>query len=218
VYRDFTNTLYLSDVASYCKNAKLALPFKSVLEEYKVGKARLTMMLCNSEDAVVRAVQPTIKTGRKWKVNEAVSAARENLERKEKIGYTQTNRRGFGHGDVRWWTKASVRERGNVVVQEIREADNSKRFQKAVQQRQQGRWTTWEGALQRSLTWKDIWHMAPLRLSIIIRSIYDLLPTGANLVKWGRTEDTQCPLCKERQTLEHVLSACRVALSQGRYT
>lgn len=208
----------LSDVALYCANAKLKLPFKSVLEEYKAGKARLSMMLCESEDAVVRAVQPTIKTGRKWKVSEAVSAARENLELKEKIGYTQRNRRGFGHGDIRWWSKASVRERRDMVVQEIREAENSKRFQKAVQQRQQGQWTTWEGALQRSLTWNDVWHMAPLRLSFIIRSIYDLLPTGANLVKWGKTEDARCPLCAERQTLEHVLSACKVALGQGRYT
>ena len=120
----------LSDVALYCANAKLTLPFKSVLEEYKAGKARLTMMLCESKDAVVRAVQPTIKTGRKWKVNEAVSTGP-------------------------WWSKASIRERRDLVVQEIREPENSKRFQKAVQQRQQGQWTTWEGALQGSLTWND---------------------------------------------------------------
>jgi uncharacterized protein YqiB (DUF1249 family) len=95
------------------------------------------MMLCESADDVIRAVQPTLLTGRNWKVNEAVSTARENLEMKEKIGYTQTNRRGFGHGDIGWWSKASVRERRDMVVQEIREAENSKRFQKAVQQRQQ---------------------------------------------------------------------------------
>ncbi|KAK3706431.1 hypothetical protein RRG08_047999 [Elysia crispata] len=48
----------------YCRKAKLRLPLKSILEEYKCGKARLLSMLEDSEDPVVKAVhvQPTIKT------------------------------------------------------------------------------------------------------------------------------------------------------------
>ncbi|GFO37031.1 reverse transcriptase [Plakobranchus ocellatus] len=60
--------------------------------------------------------------------------------------------------------------------------------------------------------------MAPLRISFLIRSIYDLLPSNANLVLWGKKDDPICPLCQGRQTAEHVLSSCKVALSQGRYT
>ena len=208
----------LTDVALYCKKSKLQLPFKSVVEEYKVGKTRLAMMLQESTDPVVREVQPTLKTGRKWKVNEEVAAAREMLELKEVTGYTQTNRRGFGHGEIKWWSKASCKERRDMIISEVRKSEDDKRVQKAVQQSQQGQWTTWEEVLQRSLTWNDIWKMAPLRLSFIIRATYDLLPTGSNLYKWGLSEDTKCPLCNERQTLEHVLSACRVSLGQGRYT
>ncbi|GFN73710.1 reverse transcriptase [Plakobranchus ocellatus] len=37
----------LSDVAMYCRKAKLKLPMKSILEEYKCGKARLLTMLEN---------------------------------------------------------------------------------------------------------------------------------------------------------------------------
>ncbi|KAK3738959.1 hypothetical protein RRG08_006526 [Elysia crispata] len=33
----------LTDVAMYCRKAKLRLPLKSILEEYKCGKARLTL-------------------------------------------------------------------------------------------------------------------------------------------------------------------------------
>ena len=62
----------LKDVAMYCRKAKLRLPQKSILEEYKCGKARLLSMLEDSEDPIVKTVQPTIKTGRKWKVVEAV--------------------------------------------------------------------------------------------------------------------------------------------------
>src|SRR3984885_7765328 len=68
------------------------------------------------------------------------------------------------------------------------------------------------------MTWNDIWKMAPLRLSYIIRSLYDLLPSAANLVKWEKTNDDKCPPCQKKQTLEYVLSACKVSLAQGRYT
>ncbi|GFO40956.1 reverse transcriptase [Plakobranchus ocellatus] len=58
----------------------------------------------------------------------------------------------------------------------IRNLEDSTRVQKAAQQPQQGQWTNWDTAIQRSLTWNDIWHMAPLRISFLIRSVYDLLP------------------------------------------
>ncbi|GFN84934.1 reverse transcriptase [Plakobranchus ocellatus] len=57
----------LSDVAMYCRKAKLKLLMKSNLEEYKCGKARLLTMLEESDDPVVKTVQPSLKTGRKWK-------------------------------------------------------------------------------------------------------------------------------------------------------
>ena len=69
----------LTDVAFYCRQAKLKLPLKSILEEYKAGKARLLSMLEDSEDLVVRSVQPELKTDRKWKVKEAVESAKESL-------------------------------------------------------------------------------------------------------------------------------------------
>ena len=47
----------------------------------------------------------------------------------------------------------------------------------------------WDNALQKSLTWNEIWYMTPLRISFLIRSVYDLLPSNANLVQWGKKED-----------------------------
>ncbi|GFO36626.1 reverse transcriptase [Plakobranchus ocellatus] len=71
-----------SDVAMYCRKAKLKLPMKSILEEYKCGKARLLTMLEESDDPVVKTVQPSLKTGRKWKVTEAVDEAKKCLKMK----------------------------------------------------------------------------------------------------------------------------------------
>ena len=110
---------------------------------------------------------------------------------------------------MKWWSKTKGKAKRDLVIQEIREEEERARFEKAVQQSQQGQWTAWESALQRSLSWNDLFHMAPLRISFILRSVYDLLPSNANLVKWKKTDDPSCPLCKERQTVEHVLSSCR---------
>lgn len=208
----------LTDVALYCKKAKLVLPFKSVAEEYKAGKARLAMMLQDSVDPTVQKSEPKLRTGRKWKAKSAVDNAQAALRLKEVMGATQSGRQGFNSSEGPWWSQASPRERREMVVQEVREAEDERRVQKAAQQSQQGQWTAWSGALQRSLTWGDVWRMAPLRLSFAIRSMYDLMPSAANLVKWKKTVDDACPLCSERQTLEHVLSSCSVALGQHRYT
>ncbi|KAK3735128.1 hypothetical protein RRG08_054480 [Elysia crispata] len=44
----------LTDVAIYSRKAKLRLPLKSILEEYKCGKARLLSMLEDSDDPIVK--------------------------------------------------------------------------------------------------------------------------------------------------------------------
>ncbi|GFO40860.1 reverse transcriptase [Plakobranchus ocellatus] len=95
----------LSDVAMYRRKAKLKLPMKSILEEYKCGKARLLTMLEESDDPVVKTIQPFLKTGRKWKVTEAVDEAKECLKMKEVIGQTQNDRRGLGSTTAKWWSK-----------------------------------------------------------------------------------------------------------------
>ncbi|GFO16664.1 polyprotein [Plakobranchus ocellatus] len=102
-----------------------------------------------------------------------------------------------------------------MKIDEIRLEEDSKRMQKAVQQSQQGHWTSWESALQRSLTWNEIWHMASLRISFLIRAVYNLLTSNAiYLVRWRIKND---PTCSLRQGKQHALSSCNVALSQGRY-
>ncbi|GFN92420.1 reverse transcriptase [Plakobranchus ocellatus] len=93
----------LSDVAMYCRKAKLKLPVKYILEEYKCGTASILITLEESDDPEVKIVQPSLKTGRKWKVTEAVDEAKECLKMKELIGLTQTDRRGLGSTTTKWW-------------------------------------------------------------------------------------------------------------------
>ncbi|GFO20743.1 reverse transcriptase [Plakobranchus ocellatus] len=123
----------------YCRKAKLKLPMKSILKEYKSGKARLLTMLEEPDDPVVKTVQPSLKTGRKWKVTEAVDEAKECLKMKEVIGQTQTDRRGLGSTTAKWWSKTEGKEKRDMIIDEIRNKEDSTRVKKAVQQSRQDR-------------------------------------------------------------------------------
>ena len=79
-----------------------------------------------------------------------------------------------------------------------------------------GAWTTWN-TTDRMLTWGDIWKYDPLKFSFLLRSVYDLLPSPANLCRLRLTTDPKCSLCDKPGTLEHVLSSCSTAPTQGRY-
>ena len=61
----------------YSGQAKLKLPLKSILGEFKSGKVRLQMMLDDSKDKVIKSLNPTLKTGRKWKVKDTIISAKE---------------------------------------------------------------------------------------------------------------------------------------------
>ena len=56
------------------------------------------------------------------------------------------------------------------------------------------------------------------RLKFLLRSVYDFLPLPVNLCQWNLTDNPNCRLCKKRGNLDHTLSSCKVALSQGRYS
>ena len=67
-------------------------------------------MLEDSEDPVVKTVQPTINTDRKWKVIEATDQVKECLKIKEVIGQTQSDRKGQGSPVTKWWLKAEGKD------------------------------------------------------------------------------------------------------------
>ncbi|GFO02115.1 polyprotein [Plakobranchus ocellatus] len=145
-------------------------------------QSQIAHHVVESDDLVLKTVQLSLKTGIKWKATEAVDVAKECLRMKEVIGQTQTDRWRFGTTTAKWWSKTEGKEKRDMIIDEIRNKEDSTRVQKAVQQPQQGHWTNWDNAMQRSLTWNDIWHMAPLRISFLIMSVYDLLPSNVNLV------------------------------------
>ncbi|KAK6196159.1 hypothetical protein SNE40_001439 [Patella caerulea] len=177
------------------------------------------MTLRDSKDAKVRGAKVKIRTGRKWKAEEAVKEAETRLKHSVIVGVTAVGRQGFGMTTKPRWDTANEKGRRELVQQEIRQMEEESRNVKAVGMKQQGSWLNWQGARSRALTWSEIWSMEGYRLSFLLRSVYDSLPSPSNLYTWGLIEDPTCTLCKDKPaSLQHVLSACPVALKDGRYT
>ncbi|XP_078679452.1 uncharacterized protein LOC144915086 [Branchiostoma floridae x Branchiostoma belcheri] len=208
----------LTNIAIHSRKAKLNIPVRSLVEEFKVAKVRTSMTLSNSKDPVIRNFQPDLRSGRKWRVSAAVEEAEARLRHKEVVGATQTGRQGLGLIRHKWWSSATEKERREMVVQEVREQEEEKRVAVAAGQAKQGMWTTWESVEQRNISFNVLWQMEPLRISFLWRSTYDLLPTPANLSKWYEERSDCCAGCGQKGTLQHILSACPSALSSGKYT
>ena len=74
-------------------------------------------------------------------------------------------------------------------------------------------------AENQDIVWKSfMYNLKQGTLKFLLNSAIDTLPTAANLKRWKKTSSDLCKLCKSRQTTDHILSACRIALDTSRYT
>jgi len=202
----------LTNVALYSSSTKLKLPMVSLVEKFKLGKARLFQMLRDSRDPLVKNAQPSVITGRKWKAQQAVENAESSLKMKEIIGTVAKGRSGLGLHPQRWWSKESKSNKRIMISEEIHQLEEVKRIATAVGQSKQGAWTRWESAKERVVTWSDIRHMEPKKLSFLIKAVYDILPTPVNLHVWGLATSDLCKACGKTASLKHILTGCEYAL------
>ena len=161
-----------------------------------------------------------MRSGRKWSAQSAIEDASVRLKHHDLVGATCVGRQGLGYGKNKHqrWDGAEKPERRTMIGDEIRKIEEEERMTKVVAMRSQGAWLNWKDAVERRISWDMLWRMEPLRIQFIIRSTYDLLPTPTNLAIWGKTDDVKCKLCQKPCNLEHILSSCNTALTQGRYT
>jgi hypothetical protein len=207
-----------SSVGLYSTSSKMQLPIKALTEEYKATKAGAVMTIHNSRDQKIRDAGIEIRTGSKWKAETAVKEAEARLRHQDIVGTVAQGRLGLGCVTRSSWRAASTTERRDLVLKDIREQEEESRRTRAVAMQKQGRWLHWEGVRSRQLNWRDLWRMEGHRVRFLLRAVYDVLPSPTNLFTWGLAQDPSCKLCQKPANLEHVLSSCRVALSEGRYT
>ena len=86
------------------------------LESYKCGKVRTVMMLRYSNDTVVRAAPPDIKTSRKWKATEETDRHISALQNCDIVGATQSSTEGLGLRRFRPFSSLNSKERSDAVL------------------------------------------------------------------------------------------------------
>ena len=129
-----------------------------------------------------------IATGKKWSASQAVSQTESRLWHKDIVGTTAVERQGLDNTKPQRWITSCNKERSQILQQEIRLTEVEDRQSRAVGMGCQCTWTRWK-TTERHLTWEDIWHNEPLRLKFLLSSVCDLLPSPANLHRWGLVED-----------------------------
>ncbi|XP_053183947.1 LOW QUALITY PROTEIN: uncharacterized protein LOC128367182 [Scomber japonicus] len=207
----------LTSAALYGRSNKLQLPINSLEEEIRVSRTREALVYRDSKDSRVAAAGIVVRTGRKWKAQEGLELAESRLRHKALLGTVASGRAGLGAIPQPRHDKAQGKDRRHLVLKEVRAGVEEVRTSRMVGMRQQGAWTRWEGALERKLTWNDIWKTEPQRIKFMVQAVYDVLPSPANLHTWGKSDTPTCPLCPGKGTLEHIMSSCPSALGEGRY-
>jgi hypothetical protein len=83
----------------------------------------------------------------------------------------------------------------------------------------QGECTAWDKLIPQDMSWNRLMYdLSPSQLGFAMKSLVNMLPTPDNLARW-RYGDYPCKLCGAmKPTPAHILSNCKVALQQGRYT
>ena len=205
-----------TSVGLYIRSGQLQLPLSSLVEEFRVAKCRAAMTFRDSRDIKVREAGVKTRSGRKWEASASLAQAEGNLKLKDIIGAACTGRQGLGMTHFQRWGKSNSTERRTLVQAEIRDLEEERRKARAVELASQGAWTRWD-LPKRNLTWADLWRLEPFRISFLLRSVYDTLPTPVNLHRWGMRDDPTCKLCGKKGTMAHILTGCKTALTQGRY-
>ena len=207
----------LSSAALYGSSNALLLPFKGLMEEFVVSRTREVMLYRDSKDPKVAAAGIEVLTGRKWSAKKELGNAEERLRQKALVGTVAIGRAGLGYFPSTQIHKAKGKQRRNLIQEEFRACVEEERRSKMVGLSRQEAWTRWENFVKRKISWLDIWHAGASRLKFLVQSVYDVLPSPANLFNWRKSAIPSCPLCAGKGTLRHIMSACPRALGDGRY-
>ena len=211
----------LSRLCLFNTESSVRLPLDSLQDTWKVEKCRLQQTYTSSQDEVILALQPLVRSGRKWKATEELEEAASDVRCEVVRGMIPPHpRAGIGFGEWRRpWEKLSDRERRGVVIERVRERIDQERTVESFQLEVQGLWLGWrEEVVPMEFSWRSLFDMEERMVGFILRAVYGTLVVPSLAKKWKEGEDGLCKLCGDAPgSIRHILTGCKVALGQGRY-
>ena len=177
----------------------------------KAAKVSGYLLLRDSSDPLANSSVPHLKVG-EWKVEDVVKQSEDEIEFEKVLGYHQHNRAGLGFIKQTEVTPKQTHDYRTLVSDKVHDLE-------AVQLHVQGNRTRWCNYIQNELSWKHLLVTSPRLTSFVLGATFDTLPSPTNLKRWHITTEPNCSLCSVKIcTTAHVLSGCKVALTQGKYT
>ncbi len=161
----------LSSIALFGHNTKLQLPFSSLAEEFKVTRAREVLLYRDSTETKVSSAGVEVRTGRKWRAQDAVERAEARLRHSILVGTVATGRAGLGSNPKPSYSKASVKEKQKLFQEEVHAEVEEARFSRMVGMSKQGVWTKWEHSAGRKITWAELWKMEQHYFKFLVQSV-----------------------------------------------
>ena len=97
-----------------------------------------------------------VRTGRKWRAQQAVEQAEGRLRHNILVGAVATGRAGLGSNPRPCYGKVRGKERRKLIQEEVRAEVEEARFSSMVGMCKQGAWTKWENITGRKITWAEL--------------------------------------------------------------
>lgn len=111
------------------------------------------------------------------------------------VGTVATGRAGLGSNPKPCYIKARGKEKRKLIQEEVLAEVEEARFSRVVGMSKQGAWTRWEKTAGCKITWAELWKAEPHHFKLLVQSVYDVLPSPANLFTWGLVDSPACQLC-----------------------
>ena len=203
---------------SLLQDSPCPLPLTSLSSLYKTTKASSFLQLRDSKDPVVSASVPSLATGSKWDVSDAVQDAESILHFQKIVGHTQTGKAGFGYTPIQHFPDKGSKEHRKAVSDTVSRVHDQSKLASQEGKMLQTNWLTWCNYIRNDLSWRCIWAYGPQLVRFCVEACYNTLPSPNNKLRWGKASDQSCLLCGEcdKCTVFHILSGCTFSLKNGR--
>lgn len=133
-------------------------------EEFKVTRAREVLLYRDSSDPKVATAGIEMRTGWKWKAEEAVRQAESRVHHKRLVGVVTRGRAGLGSFSAPHIDTIKGKDKRCLVQEEVRAVVEEEITCGTVGMRQQAACTRWENAIERKVTWAELWKAEPQQI------------------------------------------------------
>ena len=113
----------LSSAAIYGNTTALHLPFRSLIEEFKVTKIRTALLYKLSKDEKMSGPGIEIYSDRKWEASRELQVVEERLREKAILGTVVKGRAGLGFFATNRVDKSSYKSKRRLIQDEVRKED-----------------------------------------------------------------------------------------------